>query len=109
VANYSTVAEPFRAQELAKQGCTRGVANALMQVDPANEFLSLVNCLETFLTLEGDAESISKAISVGVAWDLGQNFAQRQSFRKEMKKLYDKKSSITHRGQQDDLADGLLL
>ena len=86
------------------------VANALMQVEPANEFLSLVNCLETFLTRDvGDAGSISNAIAVGVAWILGPDFAERQALRKEMKKLYDKRSSITHTGQQDDLADDLLL
>ena len=81
-----------------------------MQVEPANEFLSLVNCLETFLTRDiGDTASISNAFAVGVAWVLGQNFAERKSLRKEMKKLYDKRSSITHTGQQDDLADGLHL
>jgi hypothetical protein len=86
------------------------VANALIQTEPANEFLSLVSCLETFLTRDaGDTGSISNAIAVGVAWVLGQNFAERQVIRKEMKKLYDKRSSITHGGQQDELVDDLLV
>jgi hypothetical protein len=41
--------------------------------------------------------------------DPGTKFSERQALRKEMKKLYDKRSSITHTGQQDDLADDLLL
>jgi hypothetical protein len=84
-------------------------ANAFMQVEPANEFLSLVICLETFLTRERDGRGITNAISEGVAWVLGQNSAERQALRKEMKKLYRERSSITHTGQQDDLADDLLL
>ena len=39
---------------------------------------------------------------------MGQNAVERQALRKEMKKLYDKRSSITHGGKQDDLADNLL-
>jgi hypothetical protein len=50
----------------------RWVANALIQDEPANEFLSLVSCLETFLTREKtDLGSIKNAIAGGIGWVLG--------------------------------------
>ena len=45
------------------------VANALIQTEPANEYLSLVSCLETFLTRErGDLGSITNVVAAGVGW-----------------------------------------
>lgn len=75
--------------------------NALMQDDPANEFLSLAICLETFLTPVDTTKGISNAIAIGVAWVLGNNFAERQALYDKMKKFYKKRSSITHSGNRD--------
>ncbi len=84
------------------------VADALTQVEPANEFLSLVSCLETFLTREvGDATSISNAVAVGVAWVLGKDKDERADLRKRIKKLYDKRSTVSHGGKQEELAKDL--
>jgi hypothetical protein len=74
--------------------------NALMQDEPANEFLSLALCLETFLTPVNNTKGISNAIAIGVAWVLGKNFAERQALYNKMKKLYSKRSSITHSGNR---------
>jgi len=81
------------------------VANALIQSEPANEYLSLVSCLETFLTRErGDVGSIGNAIATGVAWILGRNSSDRITIHKEVKKIYDKRSTISHGGHQEDIA-----
>lgn len=84
------------------------VANALIQSLPANEYLSLVSCLETFLTRErGDLGSISNAVATGVGWILGRDFADRLALHKEVKKIYEKRSTISHGGNQEDIASGL--
>jgi hypothetical protein len=82
--------------------------NALMQDEPANEFLSLAVCLETFLTPGDTSKSISNALAIGVAWVLGKDFAERQALYNKMKKLYSKRSSITHSGNRDIPAHELL-
>lgn len=94
-----------------KETLLRGVhwvADAVTQVEPANEFLSLVSCLETFLTRNvGDATSISNAVAVGVGWVLEgepRNRVKRLALRERVKKLYDKRSTITHGGDPADLA-----
>lgn len=83
-------------------------ADALTQEEPANEFLSLVSCLETFLTREvGDSTSISNAVAVGVAWVLGKDTQDRKAIRKRVKDLYDKRSKVSHGGEQTALAKDL--
>lgn len=80
------------------------VANALMQSEPANEYLSLVSCLETFLTrARGDLGSIGNAVSTGVGWVLGRNYADRLTLHKEVRDIYDKRSTISHGGMQEDI------
>lgn len=82
------------------------VANALMQSEPANEYLSLVSCLETFLTRSrGDLGSIGNAVSSGVGWVLGHDSADRLALHKEVKNIYDKRSTISHGGKQEDIAN----
>jgi hypothetical protein len=81
------------------------VANALTQVEPANEFLSLVSCLETFLTREKtDIGSITNAIAGGVGWVLGSNVEERLNFHREMKTIYIERSTISHGGNQKEIA-----
>ncbi len=84
------------------------VADALTQAEPATEFLSLVSCLETFLTREvGDSASISNAVAVGAAWVLGVDDDERRTLRKRLKGLYDKRSKVSHGGDQEALARDL--
>ena len=83
----------------------RWVANALIQDEPANEFLSLVSCLETFLTREKtDIGSIKNAIAGGVSWVLGSSLEERLNLQREMKFIYDKRSMISHGGKQIEIA-----
>jgi hypothetical protein len=80
------------------------VANALVQDEPANEFLSLVSCLETFLTREkADIGSIKNAIAGGVGWVLGRNQEDRLQLHREMKSIYDKRSTVSHGGEQKEI------
>jgi Apea-like HEPN len=81
------------------------VANALIQDDPANEYLSLVSCLETFLTPgRKDIGTIRNAVAVGVSWVLGHNAEDRLSLYQEVGTLYNKRSEITHGGEQREIA-----
>lgn len=81
------------------------VANALIQSEPANEYLSLVTCLETFLTRErGDTGSIGNAVATGVAWIIGRDLADLLTIHKEVKKIYEKRSTISHGKYQEDIA-----
>jgi hypothetical protein len=80
------------------------VANALIQDDPANEYLSLVSCLETFLTPgRKDIGTIRNAVAVGVSWVLGRNAENRLSLYREVGTLYNKRSEITHGGEQKEI------
>jgi hypothetical protein len=84
------------------------VANAQTQTDPANEFLSLVSCLETFLTpSKTDLGTIRNAVASGVGWVLGRNLQDRLNLHKEVNTLYDKRSTISHGGKQEDLSPHL--
>lgn len=82
------------------------VANALMQSEPANEYLSLVSCLETFLTRQrGDLVSIGNAVASGVGWVLGRDHSDRITLHKEVQDIYNKRSTISHGGKQEDIAN----
>ncbi len=84
------------------------VANAHTQADPANEFLSLASCLETFLTRsKTDIGSITNAVAGGVGWVLGHNYQDRLNLHKEVKNFYEKRSTISHGGKQEDLSSHL--
>ena len=86
------------------------VANALGQSESANEYLSLVSSLETFLTREKtDLGSISNAIASGVGWVLGHDEQERLKLHKELKDLYNLRSTISHGGNQQAIADRLPL
>lgn len=83
----------------------RWVANALTQDEPANEFLSLVSCLETFLTREKtDIGSIQNAVATGVGWVLGRSPEDRANLHREMKPIYGKRSTVSHGGDQQEIA-----
>ena len=81
------------------------VSNALIQSEPANEYLSSVSCLETFLTRSrGDLGSIGNTVSTGVGWVLGRDPANRLALHKEVKDIYAKRSTISHGGKQEDIS-----
>ncbi len=82
----------------------RWVANALIQDEPANEFLSLVSCLETFLTRDKtDIGSIKNAVAGGVGWVLGRDQDDRIRLHREMKPIYDQRSTVSHGGDQKEI------
>jgi hypothetical protein len=82
--------------------------NALPQREPENELLSLVTCLETFLTPR-DGNPIGTAIAEGVALLLGNTLDERKKLKKRVKDLYGKRSSVSHGGEkavlESDLAE----
>lgn len=84
------------------------MADALVQSEPANEYLCLTTCLETFLNRgRGDIGSITNAVATGIAWVLGHNHEDRINLHKEAQQLYGKRSSITHGEQLKDIEQSL--
>ncbi len=73
--------------------------NALCQKEPENELLSLVSCLETFLTPD-DSNPIGTAIAEGVALLLGTTLEERRKLKKKVKELYAKRSGVSHGGKK---------
>jgi hypothetical protein len=82
--------------------------NALPQKESANELLSLVTCLETFLTPR-DSNPIGTAIAEGVALLLGKSVDDRKKLKKRVKDFYGKRSGVSHGGEkavlESDLAE----
>lgn len=85
------------------------VANALTQEEPSNEYLSLVSCLETFLTRDKtDLGSITNAVAGGVGWVLEErDSVKRPALFKKIKKYYQKRSTISHGGRGDEIEKDL--
>ncbi len=82
-------------------------ADAQIQADRDNAFLSLMICLETFLT-PLEKEPVTAAIAEGVALILGENLQQRKGWKGEVKSHYGKRCRISHGGKssvsKNDLA-----
>lgn len=82
--------------------------NALAQPQPENELLSLVTCLEVFLTPR-DGNPIGAAIAEGVALLLETTLERRKTLKKRVKELYGKRSGVSHGGEkavlESDLAE----
>ena len=71
-------------------------AESQAQDSEENELLSLVVCMEMFLTPAGQNESISGSIADGAAILLRKGIENRCDLRKDIKKAYRVRSSITH-------------
>jgi hypothetical protein len=80
--------------------------NALCQGEAENELLSLITCLETFLTPR-DGNPIGTAIGEGIAILLGSGLEERKSLKKRVKDLYRQRSSVSHGGEKAVLEDDL--
>lgn len=81
-------------------------SNHLNQVEIENQFLSLVTCLETLLTPRGDdpiGNSIAEGIAILLITDDGNRndmVARRMNMKSRLKKLYRKRSGISHGGSK---------
>ncbi|MEL6351243.1 MAG: hypothetical protein AAFR58_05720, partial [Cyanobacteria bacterium J06627_28] len=64
-------------------------------MDLENEFLNLITCLEVFFTPPG-GDPISSTIAESVALWLGSNLEERIKIRKRIKKLYTRRSEVSH-------------
>lgn len=80
---------------------------AQMQVEPENAFLALVTCLEALLTPR-DGNPIGTAIGEGIALLLGGNVDARLARKQRFKKLYAKRSAVSHGGAKAILDSDLL-
>lgn len=83
----------------------RGVywfSNAQTQSERENKFLSLVTCLEIFLTPK-DRDPIANSIAEGVAIILESSLDKRKCLKKRVKKLYGMRSAVSHGGRKEIL------
>lgn len=83
-----------------ERGIIRGVhwmADAVCQPQPENALLSLITCLETYLTREGH-DPISSSVAEGVAIALGRDLESRKKLKRKVKEFYRKRSTISHGG-----------
>ncbi len=104
------LAKPVSALSDFERVLLRGLhwfGNALPQKEPENELLSLVTCLETFLTPR-DGNPIGTAIAEGVALLLGNTLDERKKLKKRVKDLYGKRSSVSHGGEKAVLESDLI-
>jgi hypothetical protein len=96
------LAKPVSSLSDFERVLLRGIhwfGNALPQAEPENELLSLVTCLETFLTPR-DSNPIGTAIAEGVALLLGKTLDERKKLKRRVKNLYGKRSSVSHGGEK---------
>ncbi len=78
----------------------RGVhwlGNASVQLERSNVLLNLTTVLETFLAPDS-GDRISRTIAEGVALVLADGWEQRKRLRDKVRKLYDKRSVLSHGG-----------
>ncbi|HEX8230518.1 MAG TPA: hypothetical protein VF826_14555 [Chloroflexia bacterium] len=75
-------------------------ANAQMEIEIAYRLLSLITCLETFLTPQ-DGNPIGAAIAEGTAIIVGTDLEERKALKKRVHKLYQMRSAITHGGRKE--------
>lgn len=74
-------------------------ANAQIEQERENELLSLVTCLETFLTPK-DGNPIGTAIAEGTALLLEEDLEPRKHMKKRVKELYNMRSGVSHGGEK---------
>jgi hypothetical protein len=83
-------------------------ANAQVEFEFAYRLLSLITCLETFLTPQ-DGNPIGTAIAEGVAILVGTTLEERKALKKRVQKLYSMRSAVTHGGRkavpEEDVAE----
>lgn len=72
-------------------------ANSQTEFEIENKFLSLIICLETFLTPR-DGNPIGTAIAEGVAILITTGLENRKRLKKRIKKLYQMRSAVSHGG-----------
>lgn len=77
-------------------------ANAQETIEKEQAFLNLIICLETLLTPK-NRDPIANAIAEGVAFILCEELEGRKSIKRFIKKLYKKRSGISHGGHVEIL------
>jgi hypothetical protein len=75
-------------------------ANAQIEFELPYRLLSLITCLETFLTPQ-DGNPIGTAIAEGVAIIIGTTLDERKQLKKRVQKLYSMRSAVTHGGRKE--------
>lgn len=75
-------------------------ANAQNQVENRNTLLSLMTCLETFLS-SGSSDRISNSIAEGVAFVLATKGEERRALKETVKNLYKNRSGVSHGGDKE--------
>lgn len=78
----------------------RGVhwfADSINQNETVNKYLSLIVCLETFLSPNKTAP-ISNSLAEGIALLLYEGFGKRKKIKSRVKELYDLRSKVFHGG-----------
>jgi len=86
---------PTEMEEILVHGL-HWFANSQMELEKEYQLLSLIICLETFLTSGQPNEPISSAIVDGVAFTVLSTQDERLKMKKRIKELYDKRSAISH-------------
>ena len=74
-------------------------ANAQTQVERENQLLSLVTCLETFLTPAG-TEPIATAVAEGLAILVFDDLENRKRLKRRIKDVDGKRSRVSHGGRK---------
>jgi hypothetical protein len=88
-----------------EEAVLRGIhwmADAIDQVELEHALLSLMTCLETYLT-PGGREPIGAAVAENVAVALAQSLGARKAIKRTVKKLYGKRSGLSHGGKESVL------
>jgi len=93
--------KPSRSLNDFEEALLRGVhwfADAETQQEPENQLLSLVTCLETFLTPR-DRSPIRTAVAEGVAMILAEDLKTRRALKKFVIAVYGQRSAVSHGGR----------
>lgn len=77
-------------------------ANAQTQVEPENELLNLMTCLETYLTPR-DGNPIRTAVAEGTAIIIGTGLENRKRLKRRIQSLYSTRSGVSHGGKKEVL------
>lgn len=78
-------------------------ANALVQTDNYNKFLSLVISAEVFFSTK-DVDRIGQTVSEGIAFFLGENKEKRKELKTKFNKFYQLRGKVAH-GDQSSISD----
>jgi hypothetical protein len=84
-----------------EEALLRGVhwfADSRIQQEPENQLLSLITCLEAFLTQQGGSP-IRSTVAEGVAMILGEGLEQRRELKKLVIGVYGQRSAVSHGGR----------